>query len=145
MAQPEEPMPVPSNAALALSGAMEHSLSVLEAQRVWTPRRGRKMMGATSERVEELLDSMDAGSDMMMMSQLAACEEPALRMLCERLRAVEGLRAGEGLDVASAIACVEAMLEELLFPEAEISSTLFPFSDLRPPDDLLTSRNDEFV
>eukprot|EP01047_Picozoa_sp_COSAG01_P142250 COSAG01_NODE_73457_length_244_cov_314.282759_1_plen_70_part_01 len=69
------------------------------------------MIGTTSERAEELLESMDESG---LISQLSSCEESSLAMLCERLCAVEALRAGdEGVDAGSAVACVEALLEEL--------------------------------
>eukprot|EP01047_Picozoa_sp_COSAG01_P003920 COSAG01_NODE_123_length_25210_cov_348.799434_5_plen_1182_part_00 len=93
----------------ALAGVLEHGVSTLEALRISTPRRGRKVMTATSERVEEVLDSMEESG---LTSQLASCEESCLAVLCERLCAVEALGT-EGMDAESALARVEAVLEEL--------------------------------
>jgi hypothetical protein len=95
----------------ALAGVLEHGVAVLEALWTSTPRRGRKMIGTACERAEELLESMDESG---LISQLSSCEESSLAMLCERLCAVEALRAGgEGVDVGSAVACVEALLKGL--------------------------------
>eukprot|EP01043_Picozoa_sp_COSAG02_P086760 COSAG02_NODE_24159_length_696_cov_1.085427_1_plen_199_part_10 len=70
------------------------------------------MISATSERLEELLDCMDEGG---LISQLVSCEESSLVSLCERLCAVEDMRASgeEGVDAGLALACVGALLEEL--------------------------------
>eukprot|EP01047_Picozoa_sp_COSAG01_P007366 COSAG01_NODE_279_length_19520_cov_41.772154_19_plen_1481_part_01 len=97
--------------ASALAGVLEHGVAELEALCVSTPRRGRKLIDATSERAEEVLESMDGSG---LISQLSACEESSLAVLCERLCAVEALcAAGEGMDASWAVACVEALLEEL--------------------------------
>eukprot|EP01047_Picozoa_sp_COSAG01_P027718 COSAG01_NODE_1837_length_9083_cov_143.534617_2_plen_1123_part_00 len=100
----------------ALAGVLEHGVAVLEALWTSTPRRGRKRIGTTSERVEELLESMDDNESggLKMISQLSSCEESSLAMLCKQLCAVEALRVGDaGVDVGSAVACMEALLEEL--------------------------------
>jgi hypothetical protein len=97
--------------ATALAGVLEHGVAVLEALCATTPRRGRKLIDATSERAEEMLEFMDEGG---LITQLSSCEESCLVGLCERLCAVEALRAGgEDVDAGSAVACVEALLEEL--------------------------------
>ena len=89
---------------------LEHGVAVLEALRISTPRRRRKVMTVTSERIEEVLDTMDESG---LIAQLSSCEESSLAVLCERLCAVEALRGGEGADTESVLACVESLLEEL--------------------------------
>eukprot|EP01047_Picozoa_sp_COSAG01_P130400 COSAG01_NODE_59978_length_297_cov_0.737374_1_plen_80_part_10 len=72
------------------------------------------MISATRERLEEMLDSMDDESGLLI-SQLASCEESSLVSLCERLCAVEDILASgeEGVDAGLALACVGGLLEEL--------------------------------
>eukprot|EP01047_Picozoa_sp_COSAG01_P042494 COSAG01_NODE_3714_length_5769_cov_15.948501_2_plen_1619_part_01 len=97
-------------ASLVLSQVLEHGLEAMDSQRLWTPRSGRRAIGATSERVEELLDTLDTSR---LVGQLSSCEESSLHMLSESLCAVEALRGGEDVDTGSVIACVEAMLDTL--------------------------------
>eukprot|EP01047_Picozoa_sp_COSAG01_P005801 COSAG01_NODE_202_length_22130_cov_167.927239_21_plen_2422_part_01 len=98
--------------AEALSEVLEHGVAVLEALRISTPRRRRKVMTVTSERIEEVLDTMDESG---LIAELSSCEESSLAVLCERLCAVEALRGGEGADTdtESVLACVESLLAEL--------------------------------
>jgi hypothetical protein len=95
-------------ASLVLSQVLEHGLMLMDSQRLWTPRSGRRAIAATSERVEELLDTVDTSR---LVGQLSSCEESSLQMLSESLCAVEALRGGEDVDTGSVIACVEAMLD----------------------------------
>ena len=67
------------------------------------------MITVMSDRVEELLDTMDEND---LISQIAACEESCLVVLVERLCAVEALSEAEAGDTADAIACVETMVDE---------------------------------
>eukprot|EP01049_Picozoa_sp_SAG25_P016933 SAG25_NODE_4125_length_883_cov_126.173469_1_plen_293_part_11 len=97
-------------AVVALARVLEHALSVLEALRMSTPRRERKVITVMSDRVEKLLDTMDEND---LISQIAACEESCLVVLVERLCAVEALSEAEAGDTADAIACVEAMVDEV--------------------------------
>jgi hypothetical protein len=97
--------------ALAVVGVLKHGVAVMEALWTSTPRRGRKMIGTTSERAEELLESMDESG---LIVQLSSCEASSLAVLCEQLCAVEALRAADKIvDAGSAVACVDALLEEL--------------------------------
>ena len=75
-------------ASLALTGVLEHSVEVLDAQCMSTPRRGRKKIDTMIEQVEERIESMETSG---VISQLALCEESSLQVLYDKLYAVDAL------------------------------------------------------
>ena len=92
----------------ALTAVLESALETLEAVLVLTPRKQRKTVKAQCERTEEMLEELSGE----VVGRLASCQAEELRVLGEKLGAVQALRATGETDMGC-MNVVEEALEEL--------------------------------
>jgi hypothetical protein len=91
-----------------LQSMLERSLEMLDSATMGTPRRGRKALLALSERVEDVLESVDEA----LVQQLAECGVSELEALRDAVCSVERLQGVESVGPECTDAVAQA-LEEL--------------------------------